>query len=305
MEGAPEPTIRGVTAGEVIDEDLVWEKALATSRKLKVLQCRRKTQNIFFSHGPVGIVNFADIHAGGPGVDYDQLEKDLDLVAETPGLYVGVAGDVVDNYIIGKLKDLNMFEDHTVEEEWVIANRVLSKIGPKLLWTVGGNHDKWSYTLSGIDYFKNTVRAIRPGALYDRDEINVDIQVGDVSRRWRIPHKWRGTSQYSPTHAMEKAAKFDKGKHFDVGIGGHTHEAGVARFFNNGGSTGLAVLCGAYKRFDDYATTLGFPEANEQMAVGVIQDEDGNLITCSSLEATADLMNALYRGNGENEDGNK
>jgi len=298
--GPPTPEIFGVTAGEeMLDEAEVWERVVAMSRKRKAVETRKVRQVIRFSHGPICIVNLADIHAGGTGVDYDRLDQDLALIDETPGMFPAVDGDILDNFIIGKLAQLQVNRDFSIAAEWVLVKKILTMMGPKLLWAVGGNHDKWTYSLAGIDYFREVVKSIRPGVLYDQDEILVDVYVGEALFKWRIRHKWRGSSQYSPTHAIEKAAKFDKGKEFDIGIGAHTHEAGVARFFNNGGKTGLAVLCGAYKRHDDHALAMGFPKANDMTAVPVILTEDGQILTSNSLEAAADYMAAMYDDKGE------
>lgn len=300
QEGPPQPRVTGVMAEErVVDEDEVWEAAVKRSRKLKGLMTRKKEQAIGFDSGPVCIVNMADIHAGGIGVDYDRLSADLDLINRTPGMFIGLAGDMLDNFVIGKLATLNVNREFSVTQEWALVRRVLRLAAPKLIWAVSGNHDKWTSALTGIDYFREVLAERRDHVLYDTDDLVVRVTVGEHEFGWRIRHKWRGSSIYSPTHAIERAAKFDKGVAFDVGIGAHTHEAGVARFFNNGGRTGLAVLCGAYKRHDDHAVTNGFPQPNEITAVPVILTERGGIITTNSLEEAADYMEMAYRGDDD------
>jgi hypothetical protein len=165
---------------------------------------------------------------------------------------------------------------------------------PKLLACVAGNHDKWTAALSGIDYFREVWAEYAPDVLYDTDDLQVIVNVRGASYEWRLRHKWRGYSQYNPTHGIEKASMFDKGQRFDVGVGAHIHTAGLSRFFNNGGKTGLAVLCGTYKVFDEYAKTGGFPAPNNQQAQAIILDDDGNILSANSLSAAAKYMRRMY-----------
>jgi hypothetical protein len=117
------------------------------------------------------------------------------------------------------------------------------------------------------------------------------VVVSVAGREWpiRCRHKWRGTSIYNPTHGIERAQKWDQD--FLVGIGGHTHAAAVAREFNAGGQTGLAVMLGAYKTVDTYARELGVPKANNGTAVAITFDaESGSVTGTTDLEAAAKFM---------------
>ena len=100
--------------------------------------------------------------------------------------------------------------------------------------------------------------------------------------------------QYNPTHGIEKSASFNRADPFDVGVGGHTHVGGYARWFNNGGKTGIAVQVGAAKRFDSYAEVSNFPEPNDVLGVPTIFTEDGGIITTTTVESASEYMRALY-----------
>lgn len=298
---SPTPQVHGVTAESDIDEQEVWERALDRSRRRKQLEEDKERQRITFDYGPVCIVNIGDVHAGGTGVDYARLDRDLDLILATPGMFIGLAGDMLDNYIIGKLALLQIEREFKVSEEWVLVKRIVAKAAPKLLWSCSGNHDMWTYMLTGIDYFRDVHQQLAPNVLYGRHQILVNVHVGTAVFRWRIRHKWRGFSMYNDTHGIERANKFDQGVPFDIGVMAHTHTAGLSRQFNNGGQTGLAVICGAYKRHDEYADKLGLPRPNEQTAVAVILDELGGFITTSNLELAANFMRRMYPGDKSNE----
>ena len=169
----------------------------------------------------------------------------------------------------------------------------LEMVASKLLFAVGGNHDAWTTRAAGIDYLADVVRQVA-AVPYDADELTVCVKVGAASYTLRARHKWRLNSMYNPTHGIEQASRFDKGRAFDVGIGAHTHASGLSREFNNGGRTGIAQLCGAYKRLDEFAAMMGFPAPNEATAVAVVLTEDG-LWGTNNLALAAEYMRALYQ----------
>lgn len=291
------PKITGtLAAANEVDDSVAWQRALlASQRRRKTERQRNAYQGLKFKGGTVCIVTFADMHAGSTGVDYQRIKDEIELVGAAPATYIGINGDVVDNYIIGNLAKLNMHEQITIKEQWAIARHILRLTGPRLLFSLSGNHDEWTRTLSGVDYFREVVASIHPNILYDIHEMKLKVQVGEAAHYWRVRHKWRGSSIYNDTHAIERAAKFDKGRYFDVGIAAHTHRSGVCREFNNGGRTGLAILCGAFKEFDSYADVLGVPQPNGATGVAVIMDDKGNRFGTSNLELACDYMKTIHR----------
>jgi hypothetical protein len=291
----PEPDIVGVGVGEgdLIDEEEVWRLALQKSKKRGEIERRKEHQSISFEHGPVCLVLMADLHLGDTGVRYDRIDDDIETIVETPGMYVVLAGDSINNFIVGRLRDIRFGAEFAVAEEWVLAKRVLKKLAPKLLLSVSGNHELWTYGLTNIDYLRDIHERLNPDILYSRLDSTVAIDVGGCEQKLRVRHKWRGYSQYNLTHGIEWAAKFDKGREFDIGVGAHVHASGVYRQFNNGGKTGHAILCGSYKVTDEFATTLGFPEANESAAVATVFTEHGVWGT-NNINVAADYMNTMY-----------
>jgi hypothetical protein len=287
----PTPTIE--TADDPApDAAEIWRRAVAVSEHKLERPARAAT--LTFPYGPVCVVFSADWHLGSDGTNYARLEDELGLIVDTPGMYAGFVGDMVDNFIIGKLLGLRMATSFHVTEEWAMARYALEMIAPKLLFAVGGNHDAWTTKAAGIDYLADMVKQVA-AVPYDADDLTVDLHVGRTCYTIRARHKWRLNSMLNPTHGIEQASRFDKGRPFDVGVGAHTHASGLSREFNNGGRTGLAVLCGAYKREDDFARQMGFPAPNQATSVAVIFDEAGIWGT-SNLTAAADYMRRLYQG---------
>ena len=291
---APSYITQGDTIGEDdFDEEELWEQATAISRKIKERNGRKNEKEIIFSHAPVCIVFMADLHLGDKAVDYERLDRDIRTILSTPGMFVALVGDLLNNYIIGRLKAIRIVSELSVPQEWVLARRVLRLLAPKLLLSVAGNHDLWTNALTGVDFLKEIHAQLNPDIMYAKYEHKLGVRVGSSLYQMRVRHKWKGYSQYNPTHGIEWAAKFDKGRDFDIGVAAHTHVSGLYRQFNNGGKTGHAVVCGSYVFDDDYANMIGFPEPNESASVAIVID-DKSVFGTNCLESAADYMKAVY-----------
>jgi hypothetical protein len=236
----------------------------------------------------------ADQHAGSTGTDYARIDQDVQTIVSAPGMYAVQVGDITDNFIIGKLKAIRFGAEFSIGQEWVLAKRVLKMIAPKLLVSISGNHDLWTYALTGIDYLEEVHKQLNPDILYAKFDLPFILSVGGNEFRVRVRHSWKGSSVYNDTHGIERAAKFDQGREFDVGVGAHTHASGLYRQFNNGGRTGHAILCGSYKRFDGFADRHGFSKSNESAAVAMVFSEGGAWGT-NDLEIAADYMRTMYK----------
>ncbi len=290
---APKPQIVGVVADELFDEDEILERATESWRKLLRDVARKQNQRIHFERGPVCLVFAADLHLGSNGVDYERVYREAEIVAKTPGMYLAVIGDMLDNFILPKLVQARHKSVVTVEEEWVLVRKYLRIVKDKLLISVSGNHESWSWVLIGVDYFRQALAESAKNVIYDTDDAFVNVEVGKMTFPLRVRHLWKGTSMYNATHGIESLARLEH--NFAIGVGAHTHACGVARQFNNGGQTGPAILCGSYKAHDSFARQKGFAVPNGSTAVAAILDESGATMTTNRLEQAAKYMEVMYK----------
>lgn len=283
--------VEGVTADEQLPNPKeVLQRASKRFAAIKTLMDRRAKQVIRFDRGPVGIVFVADNHIGNEGVDYDRMFNEAEIIASTPNLYVMQVGDLIDNFIVGKLMKVRIHTTISIPEEWALAKWYLDLLGPRLLGVCGGNHDAWTSAMSGIDVLRSTVASIRPGLLYNPDELQVTVDV--AGKQWPIlvRHKWQYNSVLNPTHGIERAFERNQAKPFILGVGAHTHVSGLVRQFNAGGRTGTAVLCGSYKIYDNYAQQLGAPTPNGSTAVTIIFHPDHGLVGYDNLTLASEVL---------------
>ena len=281
-----------------IDVEELWRQAKLASKK-RLAEAASPPLSIFFDRGPVCIMHTADWHLPDTGVDYELLERDIQFVATTPGVFVGNAGDVVNNWVIGKLQRQLMFEKFTIDDQWAMVKYVLGLLPKeKQLWMVSGNHDDWTLLASGVDYLAEIAQRHLPRKAYARGDLRAEVHVGKALFKFRVRHKWRGKSIYNATHGIEQSLRLD-GSTYDIGVGAHTHVSALAREFTYEGGTKLALQCGSYKQVDDYAKVLGVPEANGRAAVFSILHEDGSMWGTSSFEVVSRYMSAVYSGGAE------
>ena len=263
-------------------------------RTAKLIEARER-QSIRFDHGPVCLVEMADLHLGDPDVNYPRLRDEAEIVAETPGMYLIGAGDWLSQLIVGRLKDERTGHRLSIPDEWALVRLILSIVQEKLLVMVLGNHDNWLEMLTGVSYFQRELTQLAPRVLYDTDEALLTVTVAGWELPVKVRHKWRGHSQWNTTHAIEKAAKWDGD--FVIGLGAHTHTGGVTRAFNVFGVTGMAMMAGTYKvpGAAGFARREGFARPNDSTAVAcVIDPETQSLTGFTNLEAASNYMRTMY-----------
>jgi len=263
------------------------EARFAAASKRRAVQQR---QSIHFRHGPVALIFLGDQHIGSSGTNIKRMYEEQEMIRATPGAYVALTGDVVDNYVIGKLTAQNMTHNMTVPEEWALAKHYVAGFGDRLIAVSSGNHPQWTQRLVGLDYD----REITPeGVLYDTDDLIFDVHVGPHVRKVRLRHKWLGSSIYNPTHAIERSARFDSSDP-DVFVGAHIHVGAVCREFILNGRRKLALMSSTYKEIDPYQRQEGFTENDASTAVALVINQDGSFFGTSSLASVLSYMRGVY-----------
>jgi hypothetical protein len=199
-------------------------------------------------------------------------------------------GDVVDQFILGRLIAENWKPSLAVAEQWWLAEEYMRGFDDRLLAVNAGNHDAWAQKASGVD----RMRDITPdGVLYDADTIRATVEVGDHEYRIWTRHKWRGSSMYNMTHGQERGIRFDN-PNYDVYVGAHKHTGAVARELIHDGCRKIAIQTGTYKVFDDYADAEGFPAHDASTCCALILNDTGTFFAMSDLYSALEYMETVY-----------
>lgn len=299
------PTVENVAGFTATD---VWphpkdvlEEAGQKFEERKVKEELKRSQEIKFSHGPVGIAFVADQHFGDSGVDTERAIKDAELIRDTPGLYCFQVGDLVNTFILKVLSSARMNDSMDIRKEWTLAKLYLEILRDKWLGALDGNHEQWVETLTGIPWMAEIVGEVTENALYDPYEILTTIVVGKESWILKVRHSWGGRSQDNPFHGIMRAAKRDRP--FHIGVGAHDHSgAMVATFrvsFNSSEmEKAAAIKCGTYKIYDDYMRKLGLPAQGPKIVpVVVLQDNPRNILVFDELQVAVSYLDQMYQEN--------
>lgn len=287
------PTVTGITGVQVAekpDVESILARHRETFRKARELEVRKRNQEITISHAPAMIALVSDVHIGSPGTDIERVFREQELINNCPGAYAFLLGDIADNFLVGRLRDINMGHDITIPEEFYLVEEYYKR-WENLLAVVGGNHDAFSRSVVGLDVHRKLLG--EHTALYDTDDLRLTLNVGDHKIKFRLRHQYLGRSQYSATHGAEKSVKFDDPDP-DILVSGHTHNGALSREFLHAGKRKIAIQLGTYKIFDDFATKVGFPGNDSSTAAAVIIMPNGRYMATGSLEAAVEYMEGVY-----------
>ncbi len=285
------PEIQGRTAGREINIEAIRRESQEAFAQQFDTDTKRKHNEVRFDYGPVAIFFVGDQHIGNAGTDIERMFDEQETILSTPGAYVVLTGDTIDNFIVGKLLMENAKDSLAIQKQWDLAKHYIEAFGDRLIGVNSGNHNQWATKLMGVDYD----RQITPnGVLYDADEINFTVAIGDGhSVRILVRHKWRGNSLYNPTHAIERAARFDSSRP-DVFVGAHVHQGATAREFTLDCKRKLALMSSSYKVYDGYQRQEGFTNNDASTAVGLVIESDGSFWGTSNLSAIQRYLSAIY-----------
>lgn len=286
----PEPDVNGATARTDFDpEQAIQEQARRFKQKHRRAQKKRR-QTIRFDTEPIMLAFVGDQHLGNAGTDVERVFEEQKTIIQTPGAYAWIMGDVVDNFIVGRLQEKNMKPAAPIWEQWQLAKEYLDRWGDRIVAFVGGNHGAWTMQQTQIDYRRDVCP---DGVLFDGDDVQAEVSVGSASYDVWARHKWKGNSIYNQTHGQERAARFND-PNYDLYVGAHTHEGALYREMIHEGQRKAAVQIGSYKVHDDYAQASGFPPSDMSTACAVILHDDGSMHGMADLDAAKRYMSAIY-----------
>lgn len=247
--------------------------------------------------GPVGIALFGDPHVDDNGTDIELLERHVDIVNKTEGLFAGNVGDYSNNWV-GRLARLYGQQSLSAAEAWVLVEWLVRAV--PWVFLIGGNHDCW---LGEGDPIKWMAKSARVQYESHGMRLGLTLPSGRVVRL-NARHDFSGRSIYNTAHGPAKAAQFGWRDH--VLVCGHTHVSGhnVLRDPMSG-LISHALRVGSYKTFDRYAEEKGLPNQTFMVAPVVVirpqfADNDNRFLTVLyDPETGADFLKFLRRKKSE------
>lgn len=212
--------------------------------------------------GPIGIAFVSDIHAGGTGVRYDLLRRDLELIRDTPGLYAVCLGDVIDNYKPQAKSGSGMYGAlfPSPKEQIMYVTLRLRWARGKWLALCGGNHDAWDGKWAGIDRLPALAADLDCPYLTEAGG-TLRVTVGEQTYTLALKHQHVGQSRLNTTNSHRRLFdEFPAWDNADVLAMGHTHAPEVQQTRRKGRQVAY-IRAGTYKTRDSWSENLGFEPA--------------------------------------------
>jgi len=245
--------------------------------------------------GPIGIVHMGDPHLDDDGCDFCKLERHVEVIQQTEGLFGANVGDLQNNWV-GRLAALYGEQGPTAREAWLLTAWLVRAV--HWLYLVKGNHDCWAGAGDPLDWLVPSSHAEQGVMQAWGTRIELTFPNG---RQVRVNarHDFVGHSMWNTAHGPMRAAQ--QGWRDHILVCGHRHTSGYGVV--KCPATGLishALRVAGYKVHDDYGGgKLGLPNQNVSPAFVTIidpqfNDDDPRLITTLfDVEGAAEYLTWL------------
>lgn len=246
--------------------------------------------HVIISFPDTTLFNFLpDLHSGSPDTDYKRIEREVDIVVNTPHSYFIAMGDLVESMFFSNGQHEQM---EAIPEQFSYMQALLEYLASRKKILAGwiGDHDAWVKKMglsAYAEFSKKTGAYLMQGLGY------ITAKVGDIDYKFACAHRLPGHSMYTKTHPQKRAYKFGGAAGSDVVVSAHNHQKELSVTWEKsfGGETHpvYSIALGAYKCTDEYARKLGFAKQNPQEMYGAsVRIEKGN----KKITTYADIIEA-------------
>jgi hypothetical protein len=303
-----EKTIRGAIDPEFSDKKVVSpDKSSYLHQMIHEQKMRREhdpgqneaTSRIKTRLSWVGIFMTGDWHIGSERTDYQLWDKHQRMVYETDGLYECIVGDERDNFVIPKYvtgRDEHLINPHQQAEyvEWHLKR--MDKKG-KILARTGGNHDGWTWMMSGIHLEHYWYREMKSPLMENGGFLHLFLN--DMEYTIYLHHGISlFNSNFNPNHATKRAFEFQGP--FDAAALGHHHTAEIAhgyRWNDSYQKDYVQFRVGTYKLDDQYARSKQLGKGQPPGVTLLLNTKERKMIPLLKLDEAIDTMEGLNEKN--------
>jgi hypothetical protein len=219
--------------------------------------------------GPIAIAMFGDPHVDDPGCAWGDLERDVLICRDTPGMLAVDVGDNSNNWV-GRLMRLYANQEVTPKQSLQLIEWLMCAL-PWLHWE-DGNHDAWNTEKGDPVAIMHRMHKRIGSMNVGGTRLQLNLPAG-ASVFMHIRHDFPGGSQYNPAHALVRETLFGFRDH--IMVCGHRHHSGYNPIWHNDPRR----LChgfrlGTYKDMDHYAADKGFQEGNWARSMAAVIEPD-------------------------------
>lgn len=240
---------------------------------------------------PVGIVFTGDWHIGAHGVSYNLLERDLELIKSTEGLFAVGMGDYKDNQN-PQVHASGVFEDMIPPaRQGKLVRYLVSSVGKdKWIALVRGCHDDWDKKISDRDFIQELCDDVGCVNLWHGGKLKVNV--GPETYTLFVRHKYKYDSSLNTTNSQRNLV--NNFGAFDVIALAHKHYPDL-QVSHRMGTEIVYLRSGTYKSYDEFGQKIGGYEGIYGTPMVILFPDSHKKLVVPDLELGAKILTTLRR----------
>lgn len=268
---------------ELKPQEIAAQAAKNFAKHLAARDARRWMEIKVKSNRPIGVAFVGDPHLDNNGCNWPLLNRDIDVLANTPGMHAVNMGDLTDNWV-GRLVRLYADQEMSKKQAWKLAAWFMNSAGISWMAHILGNHDAWN-----------------DGPYLIKANATPQVPVEDWQSRFKIcfpngnevkvhaAHDFPGSSIWNDLHGAQKAAM--QLEQADIYACAHKHSWAIKQGENaQRGFVYHLIRTRGYKFIDSYSDQLGF--GSQQYGATITGIIDPAATGPTKIQMFADLVEA-------------
>jgi hypothetical protein len=237
---------------------------------------------------PILLIHWGDWHIGDKGVEYERLDEDATLIAETDGLYAIGQGDYKGNAsaLVHPQSTQEVIAPSDMQDRVVM--RIVERTREKYIAMIRGCHDDWDKRLANKDFVQALCDICGAVNLWHGGIIN--LTVGEVEYRIGARHKYKNESGLNTTNTQRNFV--NEFGHCDIVAVAHKHFCEMHQTERMGEKT-IYLRSGSYKRYDEYGQKLAGYEGIYGVPGVILYPDRKEMLPVRDLRRAIDLLYKL------------
>ena len=196
---------------------------------------------------PVCIAWWGDWHEGSLGTDYEQLDKDTEIIANTDGLYWIGGGDYKDNYLTHGHAGAQYEQIIQPGMQDLAVKHRMRKVAHNCIALVRGCHDDWDKKDGDKDFISTLCEEVNALNLWHGGDLY--IKIGNQEYHWKVRHKYKYESSLNVENSMRRIMEVQGP--CDVACVAHLHNP-YCQQRHLMGEQRVFMRTGSYKIWDEH-----------------------------------------------------
>jgi hypothetical protein len=237
---------------------------------------------------PIAVCFWGDWHLGAKGVDYDQHDKDTEIIATTDGLYWIGQGDYKDNASALVHPGSTQETIAPTDMQDKIIEYKFRQVDKNNLANSRGCHDDWDKRNANKDFIQHLCGITGAVNLWHGGIVN--LTVGDAEYRIAARHKYKNESGLNTTNTQRNFIN-DFG-HCDIVAMAHKHIFEIHDTQRMGNQT-IYLRSGCYKRYDEFGQKLAGYEGIYGVPTVILYPDRKEMIAVKDLRRAVEILGKL------------